>query len=92
MKFYFVEVSCPLEEASLLLKNSSYIPSVFDLSPFVSQDPDLGGYVQFSVSVAHPDPHKIERKDPDPHQSDKLYPDPHQFADDKPQCMEHEPI
>ena len=65
---------------------------MFDLSPFVSQDPDLGGYVQFSVSVAHPDPHQIERKDPDPHQSDKLYPDPHQFADDKPQCIEYEPI
>jgi hypothetical protein len=35
-----------------------------------------------------PDPHL------DPHQSDKLGPDPdpHQFADDKPKCMEYEPI
>ncbi len=44
------------------------------------------------------DPHQIERKDPypDPHQSDKLDPDPDpdplQFADDKPKCMEFEPI
>ncbi len=54
------------------------------------------------------DPHQIERKDPDPdlnriiviswiwnpdpHDSDKLDPDPHQFADDKPKCMEYEPI
>jgi hypothetical protein len=32
--------------------------------------------------------------DPDPNQSDKLdpKPDPHQFADDKPNCMEYEPI
>ncbi len=33
---------------------------------------------------------------PDPHQSDKLnqelYPDPQQFSDDKPKCMEYEPI
>jgi hypothetical protein len=33
---------------------------------------------------------------PDPHQSDKLVPaldpDPLQFADDKPKCMEYEPI
>jgi hypothetical protein len=30
----------------------------------------------------------------DPHQSDNLDsdPDPHQFIDDKPKCMEHEPI
>jgi hypothetical protein len=36
------------------------------------------------------DPHP----DPDPHQSDKLdpEPDPHQFADNKPKCMEYEPI
>jgi hypothetical protein len=27
-----------------------------------------------------------------PHQSDKLDPDPHQFADNKPKCMEYEPI
>jgi hypothetical protein len=32
--------------------------------------------------------------DPDlhPHQSDKLDPDPHLFADDKPKCMQNEPI
>jgi hypothetical protein len=30
----------------------------------------------------------------DPHHSDMLYPepDPHQFADNKPKCMEYEPI
>jgi hypothetical protein len=28
----------------------------------------------------------------DPQKSDKLDPDPHQFADDKPKCMEYEPI
>jgi hypothetical protein len=33
-----------------------------------------------------PDPHL------DPRQSDKLDQDPHQFADDKPKCMEYEPI
>ncbi len=31
--------------------------------------------------------------DPDPHEnSDKLDPAPYQFADDKPKCMEYEPI
>jgi hypothetical protein len=30
--------------------------------------------------------------DPDLHQNDKLDPDPHQCADDKPKCMENEPI
>jgi hypothetical protein len=41
-----------------------------------------------------PYPHKSEKLDPDLRQSDKLDldPDPHQFADDKPKCMEHEPI
>jgi hypothetical protein len=33
---------------------------------------------------------------PDPHQSDKLDPeqdpDPHQFVENKPKCMEYEPI
>jgi hypothetical protein len=33
---------------------------------------------------------------PDPHQKDKLDPepdpDPHLFADDKPKCIEYEPI
>jgi hypothetical protein len=38
------------------------------------------------------DPHQIERQDPDPFQSDKLDPDPHQLADDKPKCVEDEPI
>jgi hypothetical protein len=52
------------------------------------------------------DPHQIKREDPDPHQNHKLDPDPdphlsdkldpdpdpHQFADDKPKCMEYEPI
>jgi hypothetical protein len=32
------------------------------------------------------------KQDPDPHQSDKLNLDPHQFADNKPKCMEFEPI
>ncbi len=43
-----------------------------------------------------PDPHQRNKLDPDPdphpHQSDKLDPDPHEFADDKPKCMENEPI
>ncbi len=50
------------------------------------------------------DPHQMERynrdprqsdkldPDPDPHQSDQMDPDRHQFADDKPKCMEYEPI
>ena len=52
------------------------------------------------------DPRQIERKDPhpqvsdqldpdphpDPHQSDQLDPAPHLFADDKPKCVENEPI
>ncbi len=51
------------------------------------------------------DQHKIKsgsgsasnkNQDPDPHQSDKLDldadPDPHQYVDDKPKCMEYEPI
>ncbi len=55
-------------------------------------------------SVADPDLYHTERQapDPDPHQSDKLDPDPDrggkrnpnpdQFVDDKPKCMEYEPI
>jgi hypothetical protein len=34
----------------------------------------------------------IPKLDPDPDQSDKLDPDPRQFTDDKPKCMENEPI
>jgi hypothetical protein len=34
------------------------------------------------------DPQQIERKD----QNDNLDPDPHQLADDKPKCMEYDPI
>jgi hypothetical protein len=30
--------------------------------------------------------------DPDPHLSDKLDPDPHLIQDDKPNCMEYDPI
>jgi hypothetical protein len=30
--------------------------------------------------------------DPDPHQIEGQDPVPHQFADDKPKCMEYEPI
>jgi hypothetical protein len=37
-----------------------------------------------SGSNKNPDPHS------DPHKSDKMY--PHQFADDKPKCMDYEPI
>jgi hypothetical protein len=33
-----------------------------------------------------------DKLNPDPHQSDTLDPDPLQFADDKPKCMEYEPI
>jgi hypothetical protein len=50
------------------------------------------------ISVVDPYAHKIERgypdPHPDPHQSDKLDPDPYpyQFADNKPKCMEYEPI
>jgi hypothetical protein len=52
----------------------------------------------------NPYPHQIEirsaagsasnkNQDPYPHRSDfKPDPDPHQFADDKPKCMEFEPI
>ncbi len=47
------------------------------------------------IETQDPDPHPYQRKklDPDlhPHQS-KLVPDPHQFADDKPKCMENEPV
>jgi hypothetical protein len=41
-----------------------------------------------------PDPHQIDRLDPDPNLIDRLDPDkdPHQFADDKPKCLEYEPI
>jgi hypothetical protein len=50
--------------------------------------PDLHGSASFGNLDPHPDSH--------PHQSDKLDPeldpDPHQFADDKPKCMEFEPI
>ncbi len=39
---------------------------------------------------------KSEKSNPDLHQSDKLDPDPDpdplQFADDKPKCMDYEPI
>jgi hypothetical protein len=44
------------------------------------------------------DPHKFGNMvpHPDPHQNDKLdqeqEPDMHQFSDDKPKCMEYEPI
>jgi hypothetical protein len=41
-----------------------------------------------SASIKNPDPN------PDAHQSYKLDPEPdlHQFADDKPKCMEYDPI
>jgi hypothetical protein len=38
------------------------------------------------------DPHHFANLDPHPHQSDMLDPDPHHFADDKPNCIEYEPI
>ncbi len=48
------------------------------------------------IKREEPDPHQHHKLDPDPdsHQCDKLdpVPDPHQFADDKPKCMEDEPI
>jgi hypothetical protein len=44
------------------------------------------GYASAINKNQDPNPH------PDPHQSDKLDPDLHQFADDKPKCMEYEPI
>jgi hypothetical protein len=34
----------------------------------------------------HPDTHESDKQDPE------ADPDPHQFADDKPKCMEYEPI
>ncbi len=43
----------------------------------------------------NPDTHQIESWDPDldSHQTEKLDSDPDpQFADDKPKCMEYEPI
>jgi hypothetical protein len=42
----------------------------------------------------HPDPHPHKMKNPHPDTSDNLdlKPDPHQFADDKPKCVEYEPI
>jgi hypothetical protein len=48
----------------------------------------------YSNVVEYPNPHQNHKLDPDPepHQSDKLDPDPHQLADDKPKCMEYEPI
>jgi hypothetical protein len=53
-------------------------------------------WIAASVVGPDPDPHQIERLTPDwdPHHSDELDPDPdpHQFADDKPKCMEIEPI
>jgi hypothetical protein len=62
-----------------------------------------GSCDQFVDPDLHPDPHHFgmvtwirirTNKNPDPHQSDKLEPDPdpHQFADDKPKCMEYEPV
>jgi hypothetical protein len=44
------------------------------------------------IRVVDPDPHQSGKLDLDPHQSDNLYQDPHQFTDDKPKCMEYEPI
>ncbi len=44
------------------------------------------GSASGSASNKNPDP------DPDTHRSDKLEPDPHQFANEKPKCMEYEPI
>ncbi len=32
------------------------------------------------------------KQEPDPHQSDKLHPDLHQCVEDKPKCLEYEPI
>ncbi len=47
-----------------------------------------------SVMDPDPDPHHFGNLDPHLHQRDKLdpEPDPHKFADDKPKCMEYEPI
>jgi hypothetical protein len=56
------------------------------------------GNISDKTSVGDPDPHphQIKIRDPHPHQSNKLDlepdPDPHRFADDKPKCMEFEPI
>jgi hypothetical protein len=59
-------------------------------------DPDPGGpkntwiRIRIRNNVGNLDPHP----DPHLHQSEKLdpEPDPHKFADDKPKCMEYEPI
>jgi hypothetical protein len=49
------------------------------------KDPDPCPHPHLSCKL-DPDP------DPDPHQRDNLDPDPQQFADDKPKCMECDPI
>ncbi len=58
-----------------------------------SQERD-GGHKILSVriSVVDPDPHQSGKLDLDPHKSENLYQDLHQFTDDKPKCMEYEPI
>ncbi len=55
------------------------------------------GHKEFACNQERDGGHKIlsvriSVVDPDPHQSDKLDQDLHQFTDDKPKCMEYEPI
>jgi hypothetical protein len=66
---------------------------MYDFAPliFSLKKKNCLSVLKISVSsVVVQDPHQIERLDPD--QSNKLDPDPHKFADDKPKCMEYEPI
>jgi hypothetical protein len=44
------------------------------------------GFASTSYKNQEPNPHQNYKLDPEPD------PDPHQFADDKPKCMEYEPI
>jgi hypothetical protein len=72
--------------------------SVVDPDPchFGNLDPHLDLQPNKKKSGSRPTSNKVQNLylHPDPNQSDKLDPEPdlHQFADDKPKCMEYEPI
>jgi hypothetical protein len=56
-----------------------------------SQERDEGHKIlSVRINVVDPDPHQSGKLDLDPH--DELDKDPHQSSDDKPKCMEYEPI
>ncbi len=48
--------------------------------------------IKFKGSIRIPDQQQSDKQDSDPHQIDKLDPDPHNFSENKPKCMEYEPI